>query len=141
MAVAIRLARGGAKKRPFYRIVVADTRSPRDGGFIERLGFYNPMVKPDHPDRYRINTERAQYWLSQGAKPTDRVQRLLATAEITGARPVPEQTKKNQPKARAQERAAEQAKREAEMEAKREQARQEQAEKEAAEAAGGGESA
>jgi small subunit ribosomal protein S16 len=144
MAVAIRLARGGAKKRPFYRIVVADTRSPRDGRFIERLGFYNPMVAPDHPDRYRINTERAKHWLSNGAKPTDRVLRLFANAEITAPRTVPEQSKKNQPKARAQERAAEQAKREAEMEAKREEARKEQAEKEAAEAAaaeGGSENA
>ncbi len=135
MAVAIRLARGGAKRRPFYRIVVADTRSPRDGRFIERLGFYNPMVAPDHPDRYRIDEERAKHWLSNGAKPTDRVLRLFANAEISAPRPVPEQTKKNQPKARAQERAAEQVKREAEMEAKREEARQEQAEKDAAESA------
>lgn len=131
MAVAIRLARGGAKKRPFYRIVVADTRSPRDGRFIERLGFYNPMVAPDHPDRYRIDTERAKHWLSNGAKPTERVYRILSQAEITPPRPLPEQTKKNKPKARAQERAAEQAKRQAEMEAAREEARQEQAEKEA----------
>lgn len=131
MALAIRLARGGAKKRPFYRIVVADTRSPRDGRFVERLGFYNPMVPPDHPERYRLDGEKAKYWLGQGAKPTDRVRRLLGQADILPARPVPEQTKKPKPKAKAQERAAEEEKRKAEMEAAREQARQEQAEKEA----------
>jgi small subunit ribosomal protein S16 len=117
MALAIRLARGGAKKRPFYRIVVADTRSPRDGRFIERLGFFNPIVAPDNPERYRINAERAKYWLEQGAKPTDRVHRLLTQAELMPAREIPKQTKKSQPKAKAQERAAEEAKRKAEAEA------------------------
>lgn len=135
MALAIRLARGGAKKRPFYRIVVADTRSPRDGRFIERLGFFNPIVAPDHPERYKVNAERAKYWLERGAKPTDRVHRLLSQAELLPPREIPQQTKKNQPKAKAQERAAEEAKRQAEIEAKREEARKEQAEKEAAEAA------
>jgi small subunit ribosomal protein S16 len=135
MALAIRLARGGAKKRPHFRIVVADNRSPRDGRFIERLGYYNPMVAPDHPDRQKVNAERAQYWLSQGAQPSDRVRRILAQAEVMPAyQPPKNQTKKNQPKAKAQERAEEQRKREAEAEAAREQARKEQAEKEAREA-------
>lgn len=98
MALAMRLARGGAKKRPFYRIVVADKRAPRDGRFVERLGFYNPMVPPDHPERYKIDAEKAKAWLEKGAQPTDRVRRLLATAEILPPRPIPNQTKKHQPK-------------------------------------------
>ncbi|RDD63498.1 30S ribosomal protein S16 [Ferruginivarius sediminum] len=139
MALAIRLARGGAKKRPFYRIVVADTRSPRDGRFIERLGFFNPIVAPDNPERYRINAERAKYWLEQGAKPTDRVHRLLTQAELMPARDVPKQTKKNQPKAKAQERAAEEAKRKAEAEAAAKEAEETAgAADESAEAAEGG---
>ena len=98
MALSMRLARGGAKKRPFYRIVVADSRSPRDGRFVEQLGFYNPMVPPEHPERYKLNNEKAKYWLDKGAQPSDRVRRLLAIAEVMGPRTVPEQTKKNQPK-------------------------------------------
>ena len=104
MALKIRLARGGAKKRPYYRIVVADSRSPRDGRFIERIGSYNPMVPKDHPDRLTVNSERAEYWLSVGAQPSDRVSRFLADLELAPARTVPTQTKKNQPKAKAQER-------------------------------------
>jgi small subunit ribosomal protein S16 len=98
MALSMRLARGGAKKRPFYRIVVADSRSPRDGRFVQQLGFYNPMVPPEHPERYKLDAEKAKYWLEKGAQPTDRVRRLLATAEVMGARHIPAQTKKNQPK-------------------------------------------
>ncbi len=105
MSIKIRLARGGAKKRPFYRIVVADSRSPRDGRFVERIGSYNPMVAQDHPDRLKLDTERAKHWLSVGAQPTDRVQRFLAKAGLMAERPRPEQTKKNQPRAKAQERA------------------------------------
>lgn len=105
MSIKIRLARGGAKKRPFYRIVVADSRSPRDGRFVERIGSYNPMVAQDHPDRLKLDTERAKHWLAVGAQPTDRVARFLAKAGLIAERPRPEQTSKNQPRAKAQERA------------------------------------
>jgi small subunit ribosomal protein S16 len=104
MSVRIRLSRGGAKKRPFYRIVVADSRSPRDGRFIEVLGTYNPMLKSDHPDRMILKAERVQHWLQHGATASDRVARMCAAA---GLMPPPErsdQTKKSQPKAKAQER-------------------------------------
>ncbi|MBO87982.1 MAG: 30S ribosomal protein S16 [Rickettsiales bacterium] len=104
MSLKIRLARGGAKKRPFYRIVVADSRMPRDGRFIERVGTYNPMLPKEHPERIELKTERIQHWLSVGAQPSDRVARFLGTADIIGKREIPEQTKKNQPKAKAQER-------------------------------------
>ena len=116
MSLRIRLARGGAKKRPFYRIVVADTRSPRDGRFIEKIGTYNPMVTKDHPDRIRLDEDRAKHWLSVGAKPSDRVARFLGHANIIAMPAVPTQTKKNQPKAKAQERIkeAEEAKKAAE---------------------------
>lgn len=107
MALRIRLTRGGAKKRPFYHIVVADARSPRDGRFIEKLGFYNPMVPRDHADRIRLDGERAKYWLEHGAQPSDRVAKFLAEAEIVAPRPRAEQTKKPLPKAKAQERAKE----------------------------------
>ena len=104
MALKIRLARGGAKKRPYYRIVVADSRSPRDGRFIERVGTYNPMVPRDHPERIRTNTERVQHWLGVGARPSDRVQRLFARLELMEAPKIHEQTKQHLPKAKAQER-------------------------------------
>ena len=104
MSLKIRLARGGAKKRPFYRIVVADSRMPRDGRFIERVGTYNPMLPKEHPDRVDLKTERIQHWLSVGARPSDRVAKFLGGAEILPM-PVPrEQTKKNLPKSKAQER-------------------------------------
>lgn len=104
MSLRIRLARGGAKKRPFYRIVVADSRMPRDGRFIERLGTYNPMLPKDDPNRIVLKTERVQHWLGVGARPSDRVVRFLSAADLAPARAVPAQTKKNQPKAKAQER-------------------------------------
>ena len=85
MALKIRLSRGGAKKRPYYRIVIADARSPRDGRFIERVGSYNPMVPQDHPERLQLKTERIQHWLSNGAQPTDRVARFLANANLIEA--------------------------------------------------------
>ena len=104
MSLKIRLARGGAKKRPFYRIVVADSRMPRDGRFIERVGTYNPMLPKEHPERVNLKTDRIQHWLSAGARPSDRVAKFLGGAEILPM-PVPrEQTKKNLPKAKAQER-------------------------------------
>ncbi|MEL6736806.1 MAG: 30S ribosomal protein S16 [Pseudomonadota bacterium] len=77
MATRIRLARGGSKKRPFYRVVAADSRSPRDGRFIEKLGTYNPLLPKDSAERVTLNKERIQYWLDQGALPTDRVLRFL----------------------------------------------------------------
>lgn len=112
MALRIRLARGGAKKRPFYRIVVADSRSPRDGRFIEKIGTYNPMVAKDHPDRIRLDEERAKHWLSVGATPSERVARFFGHANLIEVPAVPQQTKKNQPRAKTLERmkAAEEAK-------------------------------
>ena len=104
MALKIRLARGGAKKRPFYRIVVAEASAPRDGRYVERVGTYNPMLPKDHEDRVRLFDDRIKHWLSQGAKPTDRVARFLAAADLGPAVAINEQTKKNQPKAKAQER-------------------------------------
>ena len=104
MALKIRMSRGGAKRRPFYRIVVADSRKPRDGRFIERLGTYDPMLDRDNPDRVKLNDERIKHWLSQGAQPSDRVARFLGAAKLAPIPSVPEQTKKNQPKAKAQER-------------------------------------
>ena len=82
MAVRIRLARGGAKKRPFYRIVAADARSPRDGRFLERLGSYNPLLNSEDANRIVLNEERSRYWLSQGAQVSDRVARFLDKAGI-----------------------------------------------------------
>jgi small subunit ribosomal protein S16 len=104
MALKLRLTRGGSKKRPYYRIVVAEGTSPRDGRFIERVGTYNPMLPKEHEDRLRLFEDRIRYWLGHGATPTDRVARFLAAAEIVPAREVPNQTKKNQPKAKALER-------------------------------------
>jgi small subunit ribosomal protein S16 len=105
MALKIRLARGGAKKRPFYSIVVADSRSPRDGRFIERLGTYNPMLDRGHADRVTLKTERVQHWLGVGALPTDRVARFLGDAGLLEKPAIVETPKKSAPKAKAQERA------------------------------------
>ena len=104
MSLKIRLARAGAKKRPFYRIVVADSRSPRDGRFIERLGTYNPLLKRDDPNRVTLNEERIRHWLGHGARPTDRVARFLGTAQIM---PMPAQKHnplKGEPGKKAKER-------------------------------------
>ena len=87
MSVKIRLARGGSKKRPYYRIVVADIRAPRDGRYIERVGSYNPLVPRDHEDRITLEKERIIEWLSKGAKPTDRVARFLDEAGILKREP------------------------------------------------------
>jgi small subunit ribosomal protein S16 len=105
MSLKIRLARGGTKKRPYYRIVVADARSPRDGRFIEKVGTYNPMLAKDSAERVTLVTERLQHWLSVGAQPTDRVLRFLADAGLAKreARSNPE---KAVPGKKAQERAA-----------------------------------
>ena len=80
MAMKIRLARGGSKKRPFYSIVAADSRMPRDGRFIEKLGTYNPLLPKDSEDRVKMDIERVQHWLSKGAQPTDRIARMLEAA-------------------------------------------------------------
>ena len=120
MATKIRLARGGSKKRPFYRIVIADERAPRDGNFIEKIGNFNPMVPKDHKERVVISKERAEHWLKVGAQPTDRVQRILADLGMMDAPKITEKTKKHLPKAKAQERikAKEEAALKAEEEAK-----------------------
>lgn len=107
MALTIRLSRGGAKKRPYYRIVVADSRRARDGRFIERVGSYNPMLAKDSPERVRLDQERIKYWLGVGAKPSDRVAKFLAAVDMGEAPVIHEQTKKHLPKAKAQERMAE----------------------------------
>src|SRR5210317_1845131 len=84
MAMKIRLARGGSKKRPHYSIVAADSRMPRDGRFIEKLGTYNPLLPKDSEDRIKMNVERIQYWMGKGAQPTDRIARFLEAAEVVG---------------------------------------------------------
>jgi small subunit ribosomal protein S16 len=109
MAVKIRLARGGAKKRPFYSIVAADERAPRDGRFIEKLGTYNPLLPRDSAERVTLNLERIQHWLSHGAQPTDRVLRFLDKAGIR-TRPARNNPKKAEPGAKAKERAEARAK-------------------------------
>ncbi len=109
MALKIRLARHGAKKRPFYWIVLADSRSPRDGRFIEKLGTYNPMVPHESGQRLIVKEERVKHWLSVGAQPTDRIAKFFSDSGYMPARPRAEQTKKPQPKAKAQERAKERA--------------------------------
>ncbi|WP_372340394.1 30S ribosomal protein S16 [Parvularcula sp. IMCC14364] len=124
MALKIRLARGGSKKRPYYHVVVADVRAPRDGRFIEKVGAYNPLLAKDDEQRFTIKEERVKHWLSKGAKPTDRVARFLANGGLVewqaGNNP-----NKAKPGKKAQERiaekeAAEEAKREAEAAAKAE---------------------
>ena len=109
MATKIRLSRGGAKKRPYYRVVVADARSPRDGRFIERVGSYNPLLPKDDPNRIKLNEERIRFWLDRGARPTDRVARFLGTAEIIPMPPQRHNPQKAKPKAKAMERAKAQA--------------------------------
>lgn len=104
MALKIRMARGGAKKRPFYRIVVAENISPRDGRFIERVGHYNPLLASDHEERVVINSERIKYWLTQGAKPSERIELFLSKAGIIPAVKHSERPKKSAPKKKAQER-------------------------------------
>ena len=107
MALKIRLARGGAKKRPFYRVVVAEASAPRDGRYVERVGTYNPMVPKDHDQRLVLKNERITYWLGQGAQPTERVQKMLASAGLTEAPVIREQPKKSAPgKKRAEREAA-----------------------------------
>lgn len=108
MAMKIRLARGGSKKRPFYRIVAADSRMPRDGRFIEKLGTYNPLLPKDSEDRVKMDVERIQHWLGQGAQPTDRVSRMLETAGVV-AKKERANLKKGEPGKKAKDRAEEKA--------------------------------
>ena len=107
MALKIRLARGGAKKRPFYRIVIAEASAPRDGRYVERVGTYNPMVPKEHDQRLTLNGERITYWMGQGAQPTERVQKMLATAGLAEAPVIREQPKKSAPGKKRAEREAE----------------------------------
>jgi small subunit ribosomal protein S16 len=109
MAVAIRLSRGGSKKRPYYRIVVADSRSPRDGSFIEKVGTYNPMLAKDDANRVTLNADRIKHWLGVGAQPSDRVLRFLDAAGLK-ERPARNNPNKGKPGEKAVERLEEQAK-------------------------------
>jgi len=106
MGLRIRLARAGAKKRPYYRIVISDVRSPRDGRFIERVGSYSPLLRKDDPDRVKLNEERIRHWLGHGAVPTDRVARFLGSANIVAMPAQGNNPNKAKPKRKAQERAA-----------------------------------
>ncbi len=114
MALAIRLSRGGAKKRPYYRIVVADSRSPRDGRFIEKVGTYNPLLAKDSPERVKLDSDRIAHWLSVGAQPSDRVLRFLDAAGIR-ERAARNNPQKAEPGEKAKERAEARAAREAEL--------------------------
>ena len=105
MSLKIRLARGGAKKRPFYSIVVADARSPRDGRFIEKLGTYNPMLERGHAERVTLKEERIKHWLGVGAQPSERVARFFGDAGLIEKPAQHERPKKSAPRAKAQERA------------------------------------
>lgn len=107
MAVTLRMTRQGAKKHPFYHIVAADSRAPRDGHYLERVGTYNPMLARDHADRVKLNEERIKYWLGVGAQPSDRVSRFLADAKLIAAHTWTETPQKSAPKKKAQERAKE----------------------------------
>lgn len=129
MAVKMRLARHGAKKRPFYHIVVADARMPRDGRYIERVGSYNPMVPKDHAERLVVKEDRIKHWLSTGAQPTDRVARFLGNLGLMAKFEYRESPQRSTPKAKAQERLKEK------EEAKVKAAEEAKAEKEAAKAA------
>ncbi|MBZ6377251.1 30S ribosomal protein S16 [Pacificimonas flava] len=113
MAVVMRLSRGGAKKRPFYKIVVADKRAPRDGKYLERLGSYNPLLPKDHEDRVKLDAERAKHWLDHGAVPSDRVSRFLDAAGLM-ERKARNNPNKAEPGDKAKERAEEKAAKEAE---------------------------
>jgi small subunit ribosomal protein S16 len=108
MALSIRLSRGGSKKRPYYRIVVADARSPRDGKFIEKIGNYNPLLAKDSAERIQLDADRAKHWLSVGAQPTDRVARFLDVAGVR-ERPARQNLNKGKPGEKATERAEERA--------------------------------
>ena len=115
MSISIRLSRGGAKKRPYYRIVVANSRSPRDGKYLEQIGTYNPLLAKDSPERVKLIEDRARYWLGVGAQPTDRVARFLDAAGIK-ERAARNNPKKGEPGEKAKDRAEERAAKIAEAE-------------------------
>jgi small subunit ribosomal protein S16 len=115
MSISIRLSRGGAKKRPYYRIVVANSRSPRDGKYLEQIGTYNPLLAKDNPERVKLVEDRARYWLGVGAQPTDRVARFLDAAGVK-ERAARNNPKKGEPGEKAKERAEERAAKIAEAE-------------------------
>ena len=115
MAVAMRLSRGGSKKRPYYKIVVADSRAARDGKFIERIGSYNPLLPKDSEDRVKLDVERAKHWIAAGAQPSDRVMRFLDAAGVV-ERKARNNPKKAEPGEAAKERAEEKAAKQAEAE-------------------------
>ncbi|MGB0922027.1 MAG: 30S ribosomal protein S16 [Alphaproteobacteria bacterium] len=121
MALKIRLARGGAKKRPYYRIVVADSRSPRDGRFIEKVGTYNPLLPKEGGERVKLDKERIEHWVAQGAKPSDRVLRFMA-AEGMAERPARNNPNKGKPGEKALERIEEKKEKEAAIKAAAEEA-------------------
>ncbi len=106
MAMKIRLARGGSKKRPFYRVVAADSRMPRDGRYVEKLGTYNPLLPKDSEERVKLDMERVQYWLDQGAQPSDRVSRFLEAAGVI-AKKERANLKKGEPGQKAKDRVEE----------------------------------
>lgn len=135
MALKLRLARGGSKKRPFYRVVVADSRMPRDGRYIEKIGTYDPRLAKDDENRIQIDAEKAAAWIAKGAKPTDRVARFLSAIEVDGA-PVyawehGNNPNKGEPGSKAKERAEEKAEKEAARKAAAEEAKNAPAEEEA----------
>ena len=101
MAVRIRLSRGGSKKRPFYKVVAAAQRAPRDGSFIEKLGTFNPLLPKDHAERLVIDVEKVKSWLAKGAQPTERLQKMFSTLGLCAAPALREQPKKSAPKAKA----------------------------------------
>ncbi len=122
MAMKIRLARGGSKKRPFYSVVAADTRAPRDGRFVEKLGTYNPLLAKDDENRVKVDMDRVKHWLSEGAKPTDRVARFLEAAGVL------DKTERNNPnKAKPGKKAQEREEEKAEKKAAAEEAAKEAA--------------
>jgi small subunit ribosomal protein S16 len=112
MSLKIRLARGGSKKRPYYHVVIADARAPRDGRFLEKVGHWNPMLPKDNASRVELNIERIQEWIAKGAQPTDRVLRFLAEAGVA-QRETKNNPEKAKPGKKAQERTAERAQKEA----------------------------
>ncbi|KEQ07055.1 MULTISPECIES: 30S ribosomal protein S16 [Pseudorhizobium] len=116
MSLKIRLARGGSKKRPYYHVVIADARAPRDGRFLEKVGHWNPMLPKDNASRVELNLERIQEWIAKGAQPTDRVLRFLAEAGVA-QRETKNNPEKAKPGKKAQERTAERAQKEADAKA------------------------
>ena len=110
MPVRIRLSRGGAKKRPFYRVVVADSRRSRDGKFLDQIGTYNPMLPKDNPERVKINSDKAKEWINKGAQPSDRVKIFLSNIGMIDKPIITEKTKKHLPKKKSETKAEEPAK-------------------------------